>query len=1221
MPSELSSLRDFLAALPRLANYNYNSSIDYLVWRTLDQCMRQGLESVDWDEKESFFLSSNWENGAYQALQLPTNWRDAFLDKSSKATNDHCGSSCNKHCSPAETVFYCFDCTKNPLYEICDSCFDPEKHQGHRFTSRVVTRPEGRVCHCGDRSGFTEGANALLCKNDTNNSPPVQTYGDNVNTARLFEQVLDYLIDAIVFLKELYQEPNKTFMSNGKGNLDTANANYVLQLYENDCSLHVRDLAHKIGLLLDKPPEFGLMMVDELQRGSPFVILLESTNTERLKVIQDTFASENITLHLKASANVFKESLIDELINWLYKLCLNNPPLSLKLALREAMCGVWNSWLLSSKYTPGALSPFASKIPLLGGFVVPFEQRDTFPWPKPWHFPQSDDEKHDPNVLKIMQDYDKRLQETNANGFVARFTSIHGSRLQTILVEEATLLPKLSRLRILKVISCIFTIVDDSRTCIAAQYIDIYANLLYSTVASDTFSHKVSIMSSLSQHVFQVPKIANMIIPSGFIERITQFAFTLMSFSPEELTECPPVPLYRDFKLPIDMIKNKRTVVCFKDIYLLMSTNTKPELLLSSKSIYSCMVGSFAAFNNVLPVRRETSEHVEFENFEFSSYFFYFSSILVMIDGFTRNICLLEDLNLRKEVVSSFLRQTLSKELELLSEFRKHTRDFLPSTYGTDKSHNVRVTQETICNTTSDVIQFQVGVDYQNFFNPMSYFFKFVTLWSQCGRYKPLPYCFSEFFDIKDIFADEMQINWMCESALSILVLLAQVNSGFWVRNGSPIQHQARMYTKYSMREFTYFSDIFMLQLGMSIADPNNFMVSYLSRWGIRNWSEGVPLGDYPDAEITASIVDQSLLLLIQLFSEVRNLIVKSSVEGFERTMQMEIVHALCFKNSTHSDILNMIPEHITKHPAFDLYLSEMATYSPPSGTADVGIYSLKEKYFSLVDPYFIGLSSSRRYEAERIVRKKMSVKNEIDYNDTYVPAREYATSLRSGPFSDLYKISNTEIFGCFLKNTLDHINKFGYEAMLGKVTHLVHLCAVNNLFGFTNIFWKEYGFSNSECLHYGSIGSLLYSFLLKEEFSNEHGKIREVFRHFMKYAPHVNVEGFLSEQTPSFSLDILNSSSNTKDANIEERDKRKRLAKLKREKIMKRIAKQQQKFLANNQMPAEEEPYFGTELPDQVDGWTFPEVACVFCKMKKDADLFIHFSFLEKNICDVKLA
>ena len=256
--------------------------------------------------------------------------------------------------------------------------------------------------------------------------------------------------------------------------------------------------------------------------------------------------------------------------------------------------------------------------------------------------------------------------------------------------------------------------------------------------------------------------------------------------------------------------------------------------------------------NNVLPVRRETSEHVEFENFEFSSYFFYFSSILVMIDGFTRNICLLEDLNLRKEVVSSFLRQTLSKELELLSEFRKHTRDFLPSTYGTDKSHNVRVTQETICNTTSDVIQFQVGVDYQNFFNPMSYFFKFVTLWSQCGRYKPLPYCFSEFFDIKDIFADEMQINWMCESALSILVLLAQVNSGFWVRNGSPIQHQARMYTKYSMREFTYFSDIFMLQLGMSIADPNNFMVSYLSRWGIRNWSEGVPLGDYPDAEITA---------------------------------------------------------------------------------------------------------------------------------------------------------------------------------------------------------------------------------------------------------------------------------------------------------------------------------------------------------------------------------
>ncbi|CUS22243.1 LAQU0S05e00914g1_1 [Lachancea quebecensis] len=1219
MTPEVSSLREFLVSLPRLASYKYNPSIEYLLWKTLDECVKNGLSSVNWLEKEQFFASHNWENGAYQALRLPENWRDSFFDATAKEGLNHAGSSCNKLCSPTETVFYCFDCTKNPLYEICERCFDARKHEGHRFTSRVVTRPEGRSCHCGDPSGFNSGANALLCKNEANNQERTPNYNYDSNLTCVFEQVLDYLVDTIIFLKELYEEPNKTVMSIGDGCPETTSPTYVLQLYESDCSLHIKDLAYRISLVLNKPIEFGLMMAEKLQQDCSFVTLVECADPKKLATIQDAFVSENITLHVKATNNVFKEYLIDEIINWLYKLCLYNPPLSLKLSLRLALSGTWNSGLLSTKHTPHDLSPFASKIALLGGFVVPFEQRETFPWPKPWGFPLESDGHHDPKILQIMYEYDKRLQETNSSGVTTRFASILGSRLQTILVEEAALLPKIARFRILKIISSIFTIIDDSRKCIAAQYVDVYPNLLYNAVACDSYSQKVSLMSSLSQHIFQVPEIANMVISSGFIERVVQFAFTLMSFSPEELTECPPVPLYGDFKLPTDMIKNKRSVVCFKDIYLLMSTNTQPEMLLTNESITQCMIRCFSAFNNVLPLRRETTEHVEFENFEFSSYFFYFSSILVMVDGFIRNICLLEDPHARRRIVRRFLKLSLSKEFELLGTAKFLMPDKLSMSCESTTNHGLRVINEKVCNTASSVIQFQVGIDCQSFFNPMSYFFKFVTLWSQCGRYEPLPYNFSEFFDVKEVFGDRIQMNWMCESALSTIVLLAQINVGFWVRNGSPVQHQARMYTKYSMREFTYFSDIFMLQLAMSIADPNEFMVTFLTRWGLKNWSEGVPIGDYPEAEITAGMVDQLLLLLIQLFSEIRSLTMKSSVEGFEKTMQMEIVHALCFKNSTHSEILNLIPEHVTKHPAFDLYLREMADYTPPNGSVDAGVYSLKEKYFSLIDPYFIGFSPSKRFEAEKLVRKKMCAERQMEYNMTYVPARDLTSHLKETPYRNLFQICSTEIFGCFLKNTLDHINKFNYESMLSKATHLIHLCVVNDLFGFTNIFWKEYGFSNSEYLYNSSIGSLLYSFLYKEEFVNEHGKIREIFQHFMMFAPHVNIEGYLSEQTPSFNFEILKTSLETTERRDDEYEKRKQLAKSKRDKIMKRIAKQQQKFLANNQMSLEDEHGSVCKNRDHEESQFFPEMTCVFCKMHRVDDTFIYFAYLERNICDAE--
>ncbi|SCU79419.1 LAFA_0B03004g1_1 [Lachancea sp. 'fantastica'] len=1228
MAFEERPVREFLLSLPRLAGESYNEAVSYLVWQTVEQCVIDGIHSIDWSSKHAVFKSRNWQTGAFMSLQLPPNWRAAFFKNveilSGAGSNGHRGSSCSRICRPPETVYYCFDCTRNPLYEICSECFDPQRHEGHRYTSRLVTRPEGRVCHCGDTSVLSaaneDHEGPLRCRNAANNDPISLDYesDSDPNLISVLEQMIDYIIDTIVYFKELSEDPERTILAHDNGVSEFVGMEYALQLNGHDCNWHIKDLATKISLLLNKPLEYGLMITEILQRGDPSVVLVKSKNLAKLEEVHDAFAAESIHLKIITTSDVFKEKLVDELTNLLYTLCVRSPSLKLKISLRVALCGTWRSGLRSTKHTPDVFSPFTPTISLLGGFVVPFEQRLTFPWFKAWEFPHSGDKKHDPSILRIMRHYDERLRKTSSHGLTTRCGLLEGSRFQNLLVQGSGLFPNLWKCRLLNIVSCVFTIIDDSRNCIAAQYIDIYSNLLYNTVESDSAGHKLSIMSSLSQLVFQVPRVANMIIPSGFIERVLQVAFTLMSFPPHDLVECPPVPLYRDFKLPKDSIKNKRSIICFKDIYLVFSTNTSAKLLLTSESILQCMIKCFAAFSNVLPLTRETSEHVEFENFEFSSYYFYFSSVLVMVDGFARNICLLEDRDTRINIVKHFLSISMEKEFELLRTSGHVTRGVSLLQKAPEQVSGLRVCHERVGDTTADIIDFEVGTAPQTFFSPMSYFFKFVTLWSQCGRYTPLTYPFHQYMKMEEIFADKRQIIWMCESALSTLVLLAQITSGYWVRNGSPIQHQARMYTKYSMREFTYFSDIYMLQLAMSIGEPIEFFITYISRWGLKQWAQGMPSGDYPDIEITTSMVDQCFLLLIHLFSEIRNPAMKSSIEGFEMTMHAELAHALCFKNSTHSELLNIIPEHVTKHPAFDLYLHDMALYTPPTEMMDAGIYSLKEDYYSIVDPYFLGYSSSKRYEAEKLIRSRAAARLKCDYSQTFIPAKECCSKLRSSVFCKLYQISGTDVFWQFIKRTLDHIVNLNHDVLLGKVTHLIHLCVVNYISGFSSLFWKEFDCLGSQDPYYNSIGSILFSFLSNDDFINEHGKIREIYRCFTEKAPHVDITAFLSEQTPSLNFDLLRGSMENNEKKDEGVESRKQLAKAKRLKFMRRIAKQQQKFLANNQVSLD----YKTALPCHQhaleDEWIPPELMCVFCKMGKEDDPFVYFSFVERNICEL---
>lgn len=1234
----ISNVRDFLVHLPRLARYEYDGAVSYVVWKVLDLCMEHGEQGVDWTSFAELLESESWLDGTYKRVLKGSSWREKAV-KNARKGNLHAGTMCNRQCFPAETVYYCFTCTMNPLYELCEFCFDKAKHEGHVYTAKIVVRPEGRVCHCGNTSVFKEPHCIDQCRNPLNTvkseNPGASEYDENVvNTV---STLMDYLIDVAVYSNEQDGKASpvecgrqkvdgiakpETLLTDSKGEIPDSRgeSQWALQIDEEDCQMRYMDLAAKISRILNKPAEYAISITEMLESGSPSVTVIKSSDRAKIEAISTRFSNEGAKNHIRETRDTFKRDLVDDLVYWFYVLMINETTsLQTKKAVRLSILNAWQSGLSVIRHPATGRSPFIAKINLLGGFLVSYEQREIFPWFNPWQFTNTED----PMVMNVMSNYDKRLANTNVLNNVLRYHPFHGSRFQYFLTASPDFLSRSARYRMLKIVCSLFTIMDPSRQCLAAQYLDIYLAVLYSTVASDNTGFKVSLMGTLSQYTFQDPETANLAIRRGFIPRILRFAFNLMAFTSEDLMTYLPIPLYYGCKLPSESIKNRRTIICFKDICIVMSTNTIPQTLLEDDNVLIAITESFAEFNKILPLKRETSEHVEFENFDFSSYYFFFSSILIMTDGYVRSVSLISDLEARRKIVVKLINIAMEKEFELLIQFRRSTSasSLKEPSQSDGTEQQLPLVKEKICNHICQIINFQVGVDTQNFFNPMAYLFKFILQWSLCGRYVPLPEHLRNYIDFTALFSDKSKALYVSESALSTLVLLGQINVGFWVRNGTPITHQARMYTKYSMREFTYMSDIFNVQFSMATADPNEFMVTFLARWGLKHWANGFPMGDYPDFETTVAVVNQCFVLLVQLLTETKSLTVVSSVDGFQKTLRAEIIHALCFRNCTYSQIMNSIPEHITKHAAFDLYLEEYTNFTPPSGLTDCGVYSLKAEYKGEVDPYYVAMSPNKRYEVEKNIRMTMAVREKMAYEDTFIPAKRVADALKSTPYCNLFAISSADTFGTFLKNTLDHIKKFECESILPTIVHLIHLCVVNNLNGFMKIFWHEFGSMDAEFCYYHSIGSVLYDFLLHDGFSQVHGKIREIFRYLGKAAPHVDVNSFLREQVPSFSTEVLWSSNSMKNGKDGEFERKKALANLRKKKMMKKLAKQQLQFMGNHSLTTSDEESCKESSADSVSnqqvGWELCEDPCVFCKMPSAEDIFVYFSYQEENICE----
>ncbi|KAF9932455.1 hypothetical protein FBU30_008158 [Linnemannia zychae] len=238
---------------------------------------------------------------------------------------------------------------------------------------------------------------------------------------------------------------------------------------------------------------------------------------------------------------------------------------------------------------------------------------------------------------------------------------------------------------------------------------------------------------------------------------------------------------------------------------------------------------------------------------------------------------------------------------------------------------------------------------------------------------------------------------------LRVCVLMAQIKANVWVRNGFVIRTQAQYYREVSLRENTYDSDIFLLQVAMVLFEPEHFLVTALDRFELLDWFSGQREHNTYDLLQIVFMAEELLTLLIVCVSD------RVNADGFtiEQEIRREVVHGLCLKPIAYSELTKRIPERLTDHYKFDDTLKELASYRAPDGISDHGLYELKDQFFDEVDPYFIHFSRNNSEEAEEILKSRMVKKSNNTIKSPQILPR--LSKIERGPFQNLGNMMHTK--------------------------------------------------------------------------------------------------------------------------------------------------------------------------------------------------------------------
>lgn len=203
------------------------------------------------------------------------------------------------------------------------------------------------------------------------------------------------------------------------------------------------------------------------------------------------------------------------------------------------------------------------------------------------------------------------------------------------------------------------------------------------------------------------------------------------------------------------------------------------------------------------------------------------------------------------------------------------------------------------------------------------------------------------------------------------------------------------------MRENTLDCDIYLIQVGLTVCDSNQILLTIMDRFQLLDWFRGkYNKPTCYDANQLVYMIEDFLNLLVVCATEHGY----ASGTSVEQRIRQSIIQYLGISSMSYSELLKLIPESLSEHESFETQLNVIANFKAPDGLNDKGLYEIKPEYIDEIDPYYWHYTRNQREEAQAVLKKRwnqLHPDEQLNDKDEHLLIPK-VKKIESGPFRHL---------------------------------------------------------------------------------------------------------------------------------------------------------------------------------------------------------------------------
>ncbi|XP_071444389.1 E3 ubiquitin-protein ligase UBR2 isoform X2 [Hetaerina americana] len=298
------------------------------------------------------------------------------------------------------------------------------------------------------------------------------------------------------------------------------------------------------------------------------------------------------------------------------------------------------------------------------------------------------------------------------------------------------------------------------------------------------------------------------------------------------------------------------------------------------------------------------------------------------------------------------------------------------------------------------------------------------------------------------------------EPVLCCQVMIAQVHAGMWRRNGYALLNQLYFYHNVKCRSEMLDRDIVLLQMAASLLESNEFIIHLLNRFNLVSWASpefetmSFRNPEEDSTRQTISLVEEMLGLLVNICGERWTVGVGEGVTP-RSVVRREVVQQLCVRPMAHSELGRALrledggaPSSVPSTSCLDDVLAEVAIFRPRTGqtnsessgsnpgSQDRGVYKLLPGLESEYDVFFYHYTREEMSKSEEVQRKIRKSQGQLECCPPPAPPP------LTPPFAMLANLLQCDlmlhIMTTVLQRSADLRARSFSEAQLHKTLHLI---------------------------------------------------------------------------------------------------------------------------------------------------------------------------------------